>query len=106
MRHWLSNYQYPNAQNFRKNPNFLLSFFQELRIKCFYNTSLFSNFYELNDTAQKCQYLYNYSCNDDEVPNALAAMNTTKLLDPNWYAYIGGTAHMTSNPGTTFLFIL
>lgn len=43
---------------------------------------------------------------NEEVPQALPAMTINEVLDPNWYAPIGGTTHMTNDPGILLLALL
>lgn len=45
--------------------------------------------------ASECWYRYDFSQSEEEVPQALAAMNINEVPDPNWYVKTGATAHMT-----------
>lgn len=52
-----------------------------------------------NHIAPKCWYQYDFSHIEDEVPQALVAININEVSDPNWYADTGATAYMTNYPG-------
>lgn len=56
-----------------------------------------------NHTAQECWYRYDFTDNEAEVPQALAALSLTEVPNQNWNADIGVTAHMTNDLGNFVL---